>query len=123
MTRVWIAFGLIGVILTLSFTEYHLCKDTSDKLLEIVGQLETTDDPTAIKEYCDKMKNIWNSRKAALEVFLYHSDADSIESSLEMIKRLAKINNTDTIYTECGQLRNKLTAMEEAENVCPHNIL
>ncbi len=123
MTRVWIAFGMLGAILALSFTEYFLCKDTSEQLLSLTHEIEKTDDAEIIDEYCRRMQDIWNSRKSALEIFLYHSDADDIENSLETIRRLAELDNIETIYMECGTLGNKLTSMKEAEIIQPHNIL
>ena len=44
MTRVWIAIGLVCVILTLSYSEYYLCRNTSEELLEITKQIEAEDD-------------------------------------------------------------------------------
>ena len=123
MTRVWIAIGLVCVILTLSYSEYYLCSNTSEELLEITKQIEAEDDYEQIEEYCNQMKEIWNSRKSMLEAFLYHSDADDIDNSLEKIGRLAEYKDMEKIYTECGVLQNKLISMSEAETVRPHNIL
>ena len=118
MTRVWIAIGLVCVILTLSYSEYYLCRNTSEELLEI-----TEVDYEQIEEYCNQMKEIWISRKSMLAAFLYHSDADDIDNSLEKIGRLAEYKDMEKIYTECGVLQNKLISMSEAETVRPHNIL
>ncbi len=123
MTRVWAAFALVGIILTLSYTEYYLCQSTSEELLKITQQIEVCDDYEKIEEYCDRMKEIWNGRKNMLEIFLYHSDADDIDNSIEIIKRLAEYKDMERIYTECGKLKNKLVSLSEAETVNPHNIL
>lgn len=123
MTRVRIAFGLFCAILALSFTEYFLCRDTSEKLLDMTRHIEKSDDIEDIKDCTNEMQSVWNKRKTALEIFLYHSDADEIENSLEKIKRLAEHGSIETIYLECGSLNNKLISMKEAETIQPHNIL
>lgn len=125
MTRVWVALGLLAIILALAFTEFNFTVNTSDDILEILEKTEISarsqSDETV--KLCGEMEEIWNNRRNYLSMFLSHDEIDEIDISIESLIRLSEQKNYDKFYIECGVLLNHIQSIKDSEKILPRNLL
>lgn len=124
MTRVWIAAGIIAAVISLAVVEFRLTVKTSDEILEIVEKTEISakSSHNNIDELCREIKDLWDSRKTALAMFLSHEEFSDIDISIEKINRMSTQEKYDEIYIECGILQSNIEGLKETEFVNLHNI-
>lgn len=125
MTRVWIAGVLAALVVLLAFTEFNLTKNTASDICEILEKTETSAkySPDKLDELCGDIKEIWESKKIKLAMFLSHEEIDEIGISIEKLSRLSELEKYEEFYIECGTLYNHIEGLKETEFVSLHNIL
>ena len=124
MNKLWSAFGVTVIIFVLAFTELFLTKSTADDILEIIDKTEISAKNSSedTEKLCGEIKNLWDNKKSKLQIFLSHSDIDSIDISIESIKRYCEENRFDKAYVECGVLKNRVNSLKDGEEINIINI-
>ncbi len=124
MTRVWAALGIALMIITLAFTEYFLTEHASDNLLTIIEKTEisATSHSENTKKLCGEIKELWDSKKSQLEIFLSHGEIDQIDISIENIVRNCEQSKFENVYIECGVLKNHFNSLKDSEELNLHNL-
>ncbi len=125
MTRVWIAAGIVAAIISLAVVEFRLAVNTSDEILEIVEETEISAKSSHknMDGLCREIKDLWDSRKTTLAMFLSHEEISDIDISIDKISRMSMQKKYDEIYIECGILQSNIEGLKETEFVNLHNIL
>ena len=124
MNKLWAAFGVTVIIFVLAFTELFLTKSTADDILEIIDKTEISAKNSSedTEKLCGEIKNLWDNKKSKLQIFLSHSDIDSIDISIESIKRYCEEKRFDKAYVECGVLKNRVNSLKDGEEINIINI-
>ena len=124
MNKLWSAFGVTVIIFVLAFTELFLTKSTADDILEIIDKTEISAKNSSedTEKLCGEIKNLWDNKKSKLQIFLSHSDIDSIDISIESIKRYCEEKRFDKAYVECGVLKNRVNSLKDGEEINIINI-
>ena len=124
MNKLWSALGVTVIIFVLAFTELFLTKSTADDILEIIDKTEISAKNSSedTEKLCGEIKNLWDNKKSKLQIFLSHSDIDSIDISIESIKRYCEEKRFDKAYVECGVLKNRVNSLKDGEEINIINI-
>ena len=124
MNKLWSAFGVTVIIFVLAFTELFLTKSTADDILEIIDKAEISAKNSSedTEKLCGEIKDLWDDKKSKLQIFLSHSDIDSIDISIESIKRYCEEKRFDKAYVECGVLKNRVNSLKDGEEINIINI-
>ena len=124
MNKLWSAFGVTVIIFVLAFTELFLTKSTADDILEIIDKTEISAKNSSedTEKLCGEIKDLWDNKKSKLQIFLSHSDIDSIDISIESIKRYCEEKRFDKAYVECGVLKNRVNSLKDGEEINIINI-
>ena len=124
MNKLWSAFGVTVIIFVLAFTELFLTKSTADDILEIIDKTEISAKNSSedTEKLCGEIKDLWDDKKSKLQIFLSHSDIDSIDISIESIKRYCEEKRFDKAYVECGVLKNRVNSLKDGEEINIINI-
>ena len=117
MNKLWSALGVAVIIFMLAFTELNLTKNTADDILEIIDKTEISAKNSSedTEKLCGEIKNLWDNKKSKLQIFLSHGDIDSIDISIESIKRYCEEDRFDKAYIECGVLKNRINSLKDGE--------
>ena len=117
MNKLWSALGVAVIIFMLAFTELNLTKNTADDILEIIDKTEISAKNSSedTEKLCGEIKDLWDDKKSKLQIFLSHSDIDSIDISIESIKRYCEEDRFDKAYIECGVLKNRVNSLKDGE--------
>ena len=117
MNKLWSAFGVTVIIFVLAFTELFLTKSTADDILEIIDKTEISAKNSSqdTEKFCGEIKDLWDNKKSKLQIFLSHGDIDSIDISIESIKRYCEEDRFDKAYIECGVLKNRINSLKDGE--------
>ena len=124
MNKLWSALGVAVIIFMLAFTELNLTKNTADDILEIIDKTEISAKNSSqdTEKFCGEIKDLWDNKKSKLQIFLSHSDIDSIDISIESIKRYCEEKRFDKAYVECGVLKNRVNSLKDGEEINIINI-
>ena len=124
MNKLWSALGVTVIIFVLAFTELFLTKSTADDILEIIDKTEISAKNSSedTEKLCGEIKDLWDNKKSKLQIFLSHSDIDSIDISIESIKRYCEEKRFDKAYVECGVLKNRVNSLKDGEEINIINI-
>lgn len=124
MNKLWSALGVTVIIFVLAFTELFLTKSTADDILEIIDKAEISAKNSSedTEKLCGEIKDLWDDKKSKLQIFLSHSDIDSIDISIESIKRYCEEKRFDKAYVECGVLKNRVNSLKDGEEINIINI-
>ena len=119
MNKLWLALGVAVIIFILAFTEFNLTKNTADDILEIIDKTESSAKNSSqdTEKLCGEIKDLWDNKKSKLQIFLSHGDIDSIDISIESIKRYCEEDRFDKAYIECGVLKNRVNSLKDGEEV------
>ncbi len=119
MNKLWLALGVAVIIFILAFTEFNLTKNTADDILEIIDKTEISAKNSSqdTEKLCGEIKDLWDNKKSKLQIFLSHGDIDSIDISIESIKRYCEEDRFDKAYIECGVLKNRVNSLKDGEEV------
>ena len=119
MNKLWLALGVAVIIFILAFTEFNLTKNTADDILEIIDKTEISAKNSSqdTEKFCGEIKDLWDNKKSKLQIFLSHGDIDSIDISIESIKRYCEEDRFDKAYIECGVLKNRVNSLKDGEEV------
>ncbi len=117
MNKLWSALGVAVIIFMLAFTELNLTKNTADDILEIIDKTEISAKNSSqdTEKFCGEIKDLWDNKKSKLQIFLSHGDIDSIDISIESIKRYCEEDRFDKAYIECGVLKNRINSLKDGE--------
>ena len=117
MNKLWSALGVAVIIFMLAFTELNLTKNTADDILEIIDKTEISAKNSSqdTEKFCGEIKDLWDNKKSKFQIFLSHGDIDSIDISIESIKRYCEEDRFDKAYIECGVLKNRINSLKDGE--------
>ena len=124
MTKIWIAFVVSILILSLAFTEFHMTVTTAKQEINLIEKAEHSakNNSEKTEKLCGDIKKLWDDKKHRLEIFLPHSDIDQIDISVENLVRYCEQKDFKKVYTECGVLKNHMSSLNDSEEVNFHNL-
>ena len=124
MNKLWSALIVTIIIFMLAFAEFSLTKNTADDILEIIDKTEISakNGLKDTEKLCGEIKDIWDNKKPKLQIFLSHGEIDSVDISIENIKRYCEEDRYDKAYIECGVLKNRVNSLKDGEEINFTNI-
>ncbi len=124
MTKIWIALAITATIFTMAFSEMFITQNVSDSIVEIIDktQISAKSESVNTEKLCGEIRNLWNSKKSQLELFLSHNEVDQIDISIEKLIRYCEQLKFENVYIECGVLKTYIEALKDGEDVVFHNI-
>lgn len=124
MTKVWIALAITAAIFTMAFSEMKLTQSVSDSIADIINKTEISAKSNSknTEKLCGEIKELWNSKKSKLEMYLSHNEIDQIDISIEKLIRYCEQLKFENVYIECGVLKTNIEALKDGEEIVFHNI-
>lgn len=126
MKRGWIAILMIALSLLTAGIEYLYVTGNAgvylDMLNEADGDMEQNQVPEA-QSVVERLDYRYQKQSKIFDIFMYHSDVNSVGSDLAMLRRYAQVGDTAEFLATSARAKRQILSFSNAKLPTLENIL
>ena len=123
MKRIWIGFGLLGLLLSLGFLTAGRMEQVHSEIshrLERAAEAEKWEEATALSQEAEKQ---WQRHSHFTASVADHENIDRIDSLFAQLEVYRRQRDPDAHAATCAYLAETVTALKEAHRLTWWNLL
>lgn len=125
MKKLYAAAALLAVIIAVGFAEHKAANDAAESVLTAADRASEAaySESGELEELCKNARDEWNRRKPVLELFLPHQALDETDITAEKLVIYADLGDRSSTLITLSELKNRMIALRESEEVDIYNLL
>ncbi len=125
MKKVYGAFIILAVIISMAYAEYSVSQKTADSIILYTEKVTDAiqNDESSVNRICDDMHQTWHEKQKILTLFLPQGDLLDIDILADDALIYAGTNDKQNLLVTLAEINNKMKSLRTSEEISIYNLL